>query len=469
MGNITIRLRPVVPSLRVKLAIAPSTPTLDAAVAAAEAAAATSTENAADTAADVVLTHADVVLTHADAAATAADVISTNADAVATAADAVSTGQDAIATAADRVQTGIDAANSSNAANSAAASAADAAMSADSFDDVWLGTKTSDPTLDNDGNALVKGQLYFNAISDTLKIYNGASWQAYTAASGISAVVDDASPALGGDLDANGHTIAGRNVATDGTKLDGISSGADVTGTVIHAATGKTTPVDADEVGLIDSAASNVLKKVTWANIKATLKTYFDTLYQPLASALTSWASVTRASGFDTFAATPSSANLASLVTDETGTGALVLASAPTLTNPVVGTQSALDNSTKAASTAYADRVGRFATYVNFDAAVSSTKTVADSDSSAVVIAFGGTTTTLQLPDGLTRGLIFTITNENSGNMAINYTGSGGFLLWLKSGGTSTGNRTLAAGGIATVTSGGGASSQYRISGIGLS
>ncbi len=46
-----------------------------------------------------------------------------------------------------------------------------------------------------------------------------------------------------------------------------------------HAASGKTTPVDADELPLVDSAASNVLKKLTWANVKATLKTYFDTLY----------------------------------------------------------------------------------------------------------------------------------------------------------------------------------------------
>lgn len=46
-----------------------------------------------------------------------------------------------------------------------------------------------------------------------------------------------------------------------------------------HAATSKTTPVDADETPLVDSAASNVLKRLTWANIKATLKTYFDTLY----------------------------------------------------------------------------------------------------------------------------------------------------------------------------------------------
>ncbi len=51
----------------------------------------------------------------------------------------------------------------------------------------------------------------------------------------------------------------------------------------IHAATDKATPVDADELGLADSAASFVLKHVTWANLKATLKTYLDTLYGLLA------------------------------------------------------------------------------------------------------------------------------------------------------------------------------------------
>jgi hypothetical protein len=51
-------------------------------------------------------------------------------------------------------------------------------------------------------------------------------------------------------------------------------------GTWVSGATGKTTPVDADSLPMSDSAASNGLKKVTWANLKATLKTYFDTLYQ---------------------------------------------------------------------------------------------------------------------------------------------------------------------------------------------
>ena len=48
---------------------------------------------------------------------------------------------------------------------------------------------------------------------------------------------------------------------------------------VIVGSSAKATPVDADVVGIVDSAASNALKKLSWENIKATLKLYFDTLY----------------------------------------------------------------------------------------------------------------------------------------------------------------------------------------------
>jgi hypothetical protein len=47
----------------------------------------------------------------------------------------------------------------------------------------------------------------------------------------------------------------------------------------INGATAKTTPVNADLLTLTDSASSFTLKKFTWANLKATLKSYFDTLY----------------------------------------------------------------------------------------------------------------------------------------------------------------------------------------------
>lgn len=50
-------------------------------------------------------------------------------------------------------------------------------------------------------------------------------------------------------------------------------------GALINAATNKSTPVDADLFGGADSGDSNVLKKFTWANIKAALLTYFNTKY----------------------------------------------------------------------------------------------------------------------------------------------------------------------------------------------
>lgn len=46
-----------------------------------------------------------------------------------------------------------------------------------------------------------------------------------------------------------------------------------------HGASSKTPPVDNDEIPLVDSAAAYGLKKLTWSNLKATLKTYFDSLY----------------------------------------------------------------------------------------------------------------------------------------------------------------------------------------------
>ncbi len=51
-----------------------------------------------------------------------------------------------------------------------------AASRVDSFDDVYLGPKSSDPTVDNDGDALTAGDLYYSTSSNTLRVYNGSTW-----------------------------------------------------------------------------------------------------------------------------------------------------------------------------------------------------------------------------------------------------------------------------------------------------
>jgi hypothetical protein len=61
-------------------------------------------------------------------------------------------------------------------ATAAANSATAAAASYDSFDDRYLGAKTSDPTVDNDGNALLTGALYWNSATGVFKVWSGSAW-----------------------------------------------------------------------------------------------------------------------------------------------------------------------------------------------------------------------------------------------------------------------------------------------------
>jgi hypothetical protein len=70
-------------------------------------------------------------------------------------------------------------------ATAAAASAAAAATSYDSFDDRYLGAYASNPTLDNDGDALVTGALYFNSVSGTMLAWNGTAWTSISSAAAI--------------------------------------------------------------------------------------------------------------------------------------------------------------------------------------------------------------------------------------------------------------------------------------------
>jgi len=70
----------------------------------------------------------------------------------------------------------VSALSATNSATSASASATAAAASYDSFDDRYLGAKSSAPSVDNDGNALLTGALYWNSTSSLLFIWTGSAW-----------------------------------------------------------------------------------------------------------------------------------------------------------------------------------------------------------------------------------------------------------------------------------------------------
>jgi hypothetical protein len=117
--------------------------------------------------------------TSAAVSATAATTSATSAAASATAATTSATSAAASATAAATSAT--SAAASQTAAATSAASAATSASSAatiyDEFDDRYLGNKSSDPTVDNDGNPLLTGALYYNTVLSAMKVYSGSVWQ----------------------------------------------------------------------------------------------------------------------------------------------------------------------------------------------------------------------------------------------------------------------------------------------------
>jgi hypothetical protein len=70
-------------------------------------------------------------------------------------------------------------------ATAAAASAAAAATTYDNFDDRYLGSKSTAPTLDNDGDALVTGALYWNSVSNTMFAWTGSAWGSISSTAAI--------------------------------------------------------------------------------------------------------------------------------------------------------------------------------------------------------------------------------------------------------------------------------------------
>jgi hypothetical protein len=117
----------------------------------------------------------------ATAAASSASAASTSETNAASSASAASTSETNAATSETNAATSAttattQATNAATSATAAQTAQAAAEAAADNFDDTYLGAKASDPTLDNDGDALTAGDLYFNTSDNSMKVYDGSSW-----------------------------------------------------------------------------------------------------------------------------------------------------------------------------------------------------------------------------------------------------------------------------------------------------
>lgn len=119
-------------------------------------------------------------------------------------------------------------------------------------------------------NAFARANHTGTQLSATISDFNASADARIAAAVGVS--VQAYSAILAG-------TTASYTVALN-TKLGGIATGADVTVSAlpvaIHGAAAKATPVDADELGIADSAAAFGLKKLTWANVKTAINGFLN-------------------------------------------------------------------------------------------------------------------------------------------------------------------------------------------------
>ena len=195
--------------------------------------------------ASVATAKAAEATTSANAAASSA----TSADNSATASSTSASNSATSATASASSATA-----SASSATAAASSATAAAASYDDFDDRYLGAKSSDPTVDNDGGALTTGALYFNTTNEVIMTYTGSAWQTITTGSGglqaANNLNDVASAttsrtnlglAIGSDVQAHSAVLDATTASyttAEETKLAGIETGAtaDQTGAQIKTA-----------------------------------------------------------------------------------------------------------------------------------------------------------------------------------------------------------------------------------------
>ena len=233
------------------------------------------------------------LIVDAASATTSATNAASSATAAATSATAAQTAQTASETAKTASET-------AKTASETAQTAAEAAL--DSFDDRYLGEKSSDPSVDNDGNALVTAALYYNS-STGLKVYNGSSWDDIKPTSSEQTAINTVNSNA-----TNINTVAG--ISSNVTTVAGISANVTtVAGDTTNIGTIATNLGGSNTIGTVAGIASNV---TTVAGISSNVTTVAG-----ISSDVTAVANIE--SNIQTIAASAATTNINTVATDISG------------------------------------------------------------------------------------------------------------------------------------------------------
>lgn len=179
----------------------------------------------------------------------------------------------AIAAAASEAAAGASAAN-------AASSAASAAALLDNFDDRYLGSKTADPTVDNDGNPLLIGAIYYNSTTSRMRVYTSLGW-VDASTTGVGTLSTFEFVATGGQTVFTGNDVNGVSLAyTSGSTIVSLN------GSVLRPGDDYTATNGTSITLAVPSTASDELQVMAFGNFNVAshyTKTEADALFQTIA------------------------------------------------------------------------------------------------------------------------------------------------------------------------------------------
>ncbi len=206
-------------------------------------------------------------------------------DAASATTSATNAAASASAAATSETNAATSATTATTKASEAATSATNAANSFDSFDDRFLGTKSSDPTLDNDGNALVEGSMYYNSTDNDIRFYNGSSWDAPATQAATSATASatsataSATSATNSANSATASATSATNAATSATNASTSETNAASSASAASTSASNASTSETNAATSATTATTQATNAATSATAAATSATAAETAY----------------------------------------------------------------------------------------------------------------------------------------------------------------------------------------------